>query len=207
MRDSLSINKRTWRAALALSASMLVAASVPAAGLPRHGVAVYSDLCLEKASGDIGGQRITLHRYAEGDTAIYEFTAGGLSMPVVASDTGIDDRTGVLTFTVTVADGDERTILGKFSRDGRALTLTGGYCGAAAYPMRLARVTDFSRPLRDCKPCPAQPDTPAPEAPADAAPGAPDAVSPAVSPALPPAAPGKAPAKAAATVTPPSNLQ
>jgi hypothetical protein len=202
MRDSLSINKRTWRAALTLCASMLATASVPAAGLPRHGVAVYSDLCLEKASGDIGGQRITLHRFAEGDTAIYEFTAGGLSMPVVASDTSIDDKTGVLTFTVTVADGDERTILGKFSRDGRALTLTGGYCGAAAYPMRLSRVSDFSRPLRDCKPCPAQPDTPAPDTPADAAPGAPDTAAPAVPPALPPAAPAKAPA----AITPPSTL-
>lgn len=173
MRDSLLTPRREYCAALALMASMLVTAPVPAAGLPRHGVAVYSDLCLEKASGDIGGQRITLHRYAEGDTAIYEFTAGGLSMPVVASDTSIDDKTGVLTFTVTVADGDERTIIGKFSRDGRALTLTGGYCGAAAYPMRLARVSNFSRPLRDCKPCPEQPDTPA--EPADSSP---DAASP-----------------------------
>jgi hypothetical protein len=150
----------------ALAALLVTAAALaPAvAGLPRHGVAVYSDLCLEKASGDIGGQRITLHRYAEGDTAIYEFTAGGLSMPVVASDTSIDDKTGVLTFTVAVADGDERTILGKFSRDGRSLTLTGGYCGAAAYPMRLARVHNFSRPLRDCKPCPEAPPAPMPPA-------------------------------------------
>lgn len=167
------ISRQGALAALLLGAASLAAAAVDHGGLPRHGVAVYSDLCLEKASGDIGGQRITLHRYAEGDTAIYEFTAGGLSMPVVASDTSIDDRTGVLTFTVTVADGDERTIIGRFARDGRSLTLTGGYCGAAAYPMRLARVTDFARPLRACRPCPEVPAAPAEPAEPAAAPDAP----------------------------------
>ncbi|OEZ52941.1 hypothetical protein [Janthinobacterium lividum] len=30
------------------------------AGLERYGVAVYSDLCLQKDSGEIGGQRVTL---------------------------------------------------------------------------------------------------------------------------------------------------
>ena len=40
------------------------------AGLERYGVAVYSDLCLQKDSGEIGGQRVTLHRFAEADSVI-----------------------------------------------------------------------------------------------------------------------------------------
>jgi hypothetical protein len=164
---------------LALAGLLLMAAAAPAAaggtGLPRYGVAVYSDLCVERGSGDIGGQRISLHRYAEGDSLIYEFTAGGLSLPVVASDVSIDDQTGVLTFSVQVADKEERTIFGKFSADGEHLTLTGGYCGNAAYPMRLSKVSNFSRPPDACKACP---ETPAP-APAPVEP-----VEPAVAPSV-----------------------
>lgn len=145
--------RRAAFALLLMSGAALAAAANK--GLPRYGVAVYSDLCVEGDSGEIGGQRISLHRFAEGDSVIYEFTAGGLSMPLVASDVSIDDATGVLTFTVAVSDSEERTIIGRFAKDGRVLTLTGGYCGDAALPMRLNRVGDFSRPLAACRACPA----------------------------------------------------
>lgn len=128
----------------------------PAAGLARYGVSVYSDLCLQKDSGEIGGQRVTLHRFAEADTVIYEFTAGSLSWPIVASDVNLDAASGAFDFTITSADNEERTIAGKFSRDGKTLTLEGDYCGGnVRMPMKLSRMTDFGRPLKNCTPCPA----------------------------------------------------
>jgi len=151
--------RRTVSAVLLMSAAAVAGGK----GLPRYGVAVYSDLCVESESGDVGGQRISLHRFAEGDSVIYEFTAGGLSTPLVASDVSIDDGTGVLTFTVTVADNEERTVIGRFARDGRTLTLTGGYdCGDIAVPMRLSKISNFSRPPPACRACPLSPSKPLP---------------------------------------------
>ena len=125
------------------------------AGLERYGVAVYSDLCLQKDSGEIGGQRVTLHRFAEADSVIYEFTAGALSWPIVANDVNLDAATGAFDFTITGADSEERTIVGKFSKDGQTLTLEGDYCGGnVRMPMKLSRVRDFGRPLKNCTPCP-----------------------------------------------------
>jgi hypothetical protein len=132
------------------------------AGLERYGVAVYSDLCLQKDSGEIGGQRVTLHRFAEADSVIYEFTAGALSWPIVASDVNLDAATGAFDFTIAGADSEERTIVGKFSRDGQTLTLEGDYCGGnVRMPMKLSRVRDFGRPLKNCTPCPPVPEAPA----------------------------------------------
>ena len=133
------------------------------AGLERYGVAVYSDLCLQKDSGEIGGQRVTLHRFAEADSVIYEFTAGALSWPIVANDVNLDAATGAFDFTIAGADNEERTIVGKFSKDGQTLTLEGDYCGGnVRMPMKLSRVRDFGRPLKTCTPCPAMPEAPAP---------------------------------------------
>lgn len=137
-----------------------------AGGLPRYGMVVYSDLCVNPHSGEFGGQRITLQRFAEVDTVIYEYTAGGLSWPLVASDVNIDPRGKMMYFTVQPAEGDERTIGGKFSADGATLTLDGGYCGDETAPMKLAKVTDFGRKPGACRPCPAGwPKPPKEEAP------------------------------------------
>ena len=127
----------------------------PAAGLPRYGMVVYSDLCVNRDSGEFGGQRITLQRFNEVDTVIYEYTAGGLSWPVVASDVNIDPRGRQLYFTVRPPDGEERTISGKLSADGQGLTLDGGYCGDAQVPMLLKKVSDFGRKAGACRVCPA----------------------------------------------------
>ena len=154
--------------------------AVKAGGLERYGVSVYSDLCLQKDSGEIGGQRVTLHRFAEADTVIYEFTAGALSWPIVANDVNLDDASGALDFTIAAADGEERTITGKFARDGKTLTLEGDYCGGnVRMPMKLSRMTDFGRPLKNCTPCPAV--KAAPEAPAEPA----EPVSPPASAEMP----------------------
>jgi hypothetical protein len=138
-----------------------LAATLPSAnaatkprGLPRHGMVVYSDLCIHQGSGEYGGQRITLQRFAEVDTVIYEYTAGGLSWPLVASDVNIDPRGKMMYFTVQEGE-EERTLSGKFSPDGNTLTLDGGYCEDQSQPMVLARVRDFGRKPKACKTCPA----------------------------------------------------
>jgi hypothetical protein len=126
----------------------------PEKGLARYGMAVYADLCLQD-SGEFGGQRITLQRFAEVDTVIYEYTAGGLSWPLVASDVNIDPAGRQFYFTVQPPDEPERTLSGKFSADGAMLTLDGGYCADASLPMKLPRVRDFSQKPGACRACPA----------------------------------------------------
>jgi hypothetical protein len=141
-----------WAALLLAGSVSLTASAAPTA---RHGVFVYSDLCVNPDNGEGGGQRISLLRFAEVDTVLYEFTAGSLSWPVLATDVNIDPPMGALYFTVQTADGEQRTISGKLSRDRQSMTLAGGYCANAAVPIKLARVTDFSRRLTACTPCPA----------------------------------------------------
>jgi hypothetical protein len=139
----------------ALAAGAAKGRAEPRSGVPRYGMVVYSDLCVNPQSGEFGGQRITLQRFAEVDTVIYEYTAGGLSWPIVASDVNVDPRGKMMYFTVQPAEGEERTISGKFSPDGATLTLDGGYCGDETVPMKLARVRDFGRKAGACRPCPA----------------------------------------------------
>ena len=123
--------------------------------LPRYGMEVFSDLCIYPDSGEFGGQRITLQRFAEVDTVLYEYTAGGLSWPVIATDVTIDPRGQQFYFTVQPSDEDERTISGKLADNGRTLVLDGGYCDDQSVPMRLPLVTDFSRKPGVCHACPA----------------------------------------------------
>jgi hypothetical protein len=155
--------KTTRRAAFA-GAILLASCAVLAApkgggkkagGLPRYGMQVYSDLCIHPDSGEFGGQRITLQRFAEVDTVLYEYTAGGLSWPVVASDVTIDPRGQQFYFTVQPPDEDERVINAKVVDGGKAIVLDGGYCGDESLPMRLPLVTDFGRKAHNCRACPA----------------------------------------------------
>ncbi len=155
---------RTAGAALLASAALTAAIASPKGGrkpvpegqgFPRYGMAVYSDLCVHPDSGEYGGQRITLQRFAEVDTVIYEYTAGSLSWPVVASEVNVDPRGKMMYFTVQLEDEQQRTISGKFSPDGETLTLDGGYCDDQSNPMVLAKVKDFGARLKACKACPA----------------------------------------------------
>lgn len=150
-------------ALLALSCAAIAAAFAAPRGkqeperkpIPRYGVLVYSDLCVHPETGDYGGQRITLQRFPEVDTAIYEFTAGGISWPLVATEINIDPRGKMMYFTVEVPQEEEpRTISGKFSPDGETLTLDGGYCEDRQNPMKLSRVHDFGAKPKSCKSCP-----------------------------------------------------
>lgn len=122
--------------------------------MPRYGMLVFSDLCVHAGSGEYGGQRVTLQRFAEADTVIYEYTAGGLSLPLVASDVNVDPRGKMMYFTVQEGE-EERTISGRFSPDGESLTLEGGYCDDQSLPMVLEKVHDYARQPRACRKCPA----------------------------------------------------
>ena len=146
---------RSVRRAL-LAAGLLGALAAHAAprAQPRYGVFVYSNLCVQADSGDLGGERISLHRFAEGDALVYESTAGALGWPVVASEVNIDPGMRALYFTLQAPEEAPRTVSGKFSRDGQSLTLDGGYCSDASIPRLLPKVTDFGRPLKTCAPCP-----------------------------------------------------
>lgn len=157
MRKQLLIGGSAAFALIALTAAMAApgkrAAVQHGGGLPRYGVMVYSDLCVNQGSGEFGGQRITLQRFAEADSVIYEYTAGGLSWPLVATDVNVDPRGKMMYFTVQEGE-EERTISGKFSPDGDKLRLDGGYCDDQSQPMVLTRVRDFSRNAGPCKRCP-----------------------------------------------------
>jgi hypothetical protein len=154
----MMMTRRALFAGAILLASCAVLAAPKSAkkpgALPRYGMQVFSDLCIHADSGEFGGQRITLQRFAEVDTILYEYTAGGLSWPVVASDVNIDPRGQQLYFTVQPPDEEERTISAKLADGGKALVLDGGYCGDEAVPMRLPLVTDFSRKAGVCRACP-----------------------------------------------------
>lgn len=138
------------------------AANKLAGGLPRYGMAVYSDLCVNRATGEFGGQRVTVQRFAEVDTVIYEYTAGGLSWPLVAADVQIGPHGEKLVFTVQMEE-EERTLSGTVADQGNTFVLDGGHCGQADAPSRLAKVKDFGLVPPPCKPCPAKttPATPA----------------------------------------------
>jgi hypothetical protein len=148
-------------AALAAPKAASRAARKPAT-LPRYGMLVFSDLCLTRDGSEYGGQRITLQRFNEVDTVLYEYTAGGLSWPLVASEVTIDPRGRQLYFTVQLPEEEERTISGKLSDDGKTLQLDGSYCEDQSVPMRLPLVTDFSRKPGACPACPAPKHQPAP---------------------------------------------
>lgn len=168
----MKIKQRAWLAGALLLASYAVLAApaarknAPERGLPRYGMMVFSDLCINAESGEYGGQRITLQRFNEVDTVLYEYTAGGISWPVVASDVNIDPRGQLMYFTVQPPEQDERTISGKIVDGGKTLLLDGGYCGDETRPMRLPLVTDFGRKAGACRVCPAPKEEKKQEAPA-----------------------------------------
>jgi hypothetical protein len=74
--------------------------SLHAAELERYGTFVYSSLCLESESGDIGGFRTKLMRSAREDSLFFEWSEGPLYGPMLASKLIIDPKTSRITFTI-----------------------------------------------------------------------------------------------------------
>ncbi len=126
-------------------APMALVATADAKSLPRYGMLVYSDLCYDPPSGDIGGTRITLLRFHDGDKVLYENTEGAVNWPVFAGGAKIDAKSGALTFDVRTNE-ENLSFNGKFD-DG---VLTGTLSGRKD-PITLDRVRNLGRDMPKCK--------------------------------------------------------
>ena len=82
--------------------SAIYAADRPAlaSSLPLEGSFVYSNLCVERESGDVNGYRVKLLRSAKGDRLYFEWSEGPLYGPALASDLIIDPETSKIAFTI-----------------------------------------------------------------------------------------------------------
>jgi hypothetical protein len=74
--------------------------SARASKLVRDGVFLYSNLCVERESGDASGYRVKLMRATEGDRLYLDWSEGGLYGPMLAQNLTIDPRTADITFTI-----------------------------------------------------------------------------------------------------------
>jgi len=115
-------------------------------GLPRYGVFVYSNLCIEPQSGDEAGNRVSLLRYSDVDKLIFEYTEGALMMPLFADKMTMDSTTGALTFEVR-EDQMTVTFRGTVTDDALVGTIT---TGNRPESVRLPRVRDFGRKPAEC---------------------------------------------------------
>ncbi len=128
-----------------LAATVLVASSAAIAKAPpRYGALVYSNLCVEPQSGDIGGTGITLLRLSDGDRVIYESTDGAVMWPIFAARAKADSRAGAISFELR-PEADTLTFAGKFTE-----TVPTGAFGGNAESVRLPRIINISRPLPNC---------------------------------------------------------
>lgn len=141
----------------ALEFLLLVGAcSSPAAGagIARHGVFVYSNLCIETESGDTAGNRITLLRFPEGDSLLYETASGVLGLPILADDLKIDEIGGHISFKVS-PPGELMTVVnGDISKSGKMVLLHRDWCASSDAKVELAAIRNFSRTMKQCPPCP-----------------------------------------------------
>ena len=131
---------------LIIITTALIASGVALAkSLPRYGALVYSNLCVEPQSGDIGGTRITLLRFADGDKVIYEYTEGAVNWPLFAQRGQVDSKTGAIGFKVQTGS-ETLSFEGKFTD----AALTGAF-GGKSESISLPRVADLRRPMPNCK--------------------------------------------------------
>jgi hypothetical protein len=133
-----------------LSAGLMLLAAVlssAASGrdMPRYGVFVYSDLCIEPESGDVAGNRVGLLRYPQGNQIIFEYTEGPLMAPLLADKMTMDSATGALTFDVRE---DDQTVTFRGTVTDDALV---GTISDRPKPIRLPRVRDFGRKQAECR--------------------------------------------------------
>jgi hypothetical protein len=131
-------------------AVMLMAAAglqVHAAGLPRHGLVVFTNECVSEQSDDLHGTRVTLRRLGEVDDLLLERADFSLEViwPVTLRDAGHR-----LTFASKAGGPTATTVEGRISRDGMTLELQGLPFTPPEHREVLKRVTDFSRPVRRC---------------------------------------------------------
>jgi hypothetical protein len=141
---------KTFRFIGVVVALCLCDGAAAAAKPPRYGVFVYSSFCISPMSGDLGGNRITLHRFPDGDTLVYEYT-DGRTHALLASELTLDAPFEALRFAVNVQDGSKWKVAGKVSPDGQSLTVHGLPFQGGNYDT-LVRVTDFAAHPEACRP-------------------------------------------------------
>lgn len=132
-----------------LAACWFCGAPAAAKGLPRYGVFVYSNFCVSHQSGDLYGDRITLRKFADGDSLIYEYTDGS-THALVANAVTLDPGAGTLRFEVSGPGVEKAIVSAQFSRDGRHLTEQGmPFRGDTT--LTLTRMADFGAAIPECK--------------------------------------------------------
>ena len=142
----------TTRVLGAIAALCLCQLAAGATVQPRYGVFVYSNRCISAMSDDVGGDRMTLHRFPDGDTLVYEY-ADGSTHAVLAHDVMIDTATGGMRFQADIPGASTATIYGAMSTDGQRVMLRGlPFRGDGVFALQ--RVSDFSAPLKYCKAAP-----------------------------------------------------
>jgi hypothetical protein len=129
----------------ALTGALIAAAPAP---LPRHGIWVFSNLCVERRSGDFAGARVTLGRAFEGDWLLFEYGAGPLEGPVVADDLRISH--GRFTATAITEDG-QAFLSGRADSESMWLRYDFGVQVKANAPERLRRQRDLGAPPPVCR--------------------------------------------------------
>ncbi len=122
-----------------------LAAPADAKSPPRYGALVYSDLCYDPPTDDMGGTRITLLRFGYGDKIVYENTEGAVTWPAFAADAKVEAKIGALTFEVKT---NEETLIFQGKFDDRVLT---GTLSGRSQPLRLRRIVDPGQPVPKCK--------------------------------------------------------
>jgi hypothetical protein len=145
----MSMFLKPSRMCCAIMALVLCHGAGAASNLPRYGVLVYSSFCVSPMSGDLGGDRITLHRFSDGDTLVYEYTDGS-THALIAHDLVLDTAAGTLRFAVDPHNEATSTIAGAISRDGDRITVQGlPFRGDLA--RTLVRVKNVAAPIRQCR--------------------------------------------------------
>jgi len=129
---------------IVIATALLASGATLAKPLPRYGALVYSNLCVEPQSGDIGGTRIILLRLADGDRLIYEYTEGAVMWPLFAQRAKVDSKAGTISFDVR-ADSETLSFAGRFTD----AILTGTFSGKSD-SIQLPRVTNLGRPMPTC---------------------------------------------------------
>jgi len=118
--------------------------------LPRYGIFVYSDFCTSPMSRDMYGSRISLRRFRDDDSLIYEYTDGS-THPLVAEALTLDGAAGTLHFKVRPSGSETAQLSGTISKDGQTLVLRGVLFEEPKRVYTLKRITNFSAPIPTCK--------------------------------------------------------
>ena len=142
---------------LVVASILLVAAGSPvgAGELPRYGVFVFSDECVQdNQSGDVRGDRITLLRFPAGDMAIYQYGAGPFEGPILADSVTIDEKRSTISILLkdefgagaTVGVLGEDKIEGTVSNDEMIVTLEGDW-----QKRKLPRIPGLPKQVPTCR--------------------------------------------------------